>query len=72
MTVSYIIRATVVDIRSDKPQRTDRFLVDSNVWYWYVYNRAFLFGRPYQTNLYPEYVRKAAVVGATLLFAVYH
>jgi hypothetical protein len=31
------VRAQVVDIRADTPKGSDRFLVDTNAWYWLFY-----------------------------------
>jgi hypothetical protein len=62
MTVNYIVRTDVIDIRSDSPRQDDLFLVDSNVWYWTAYTRADLSdARPktYQINDYPTYINRA-------------
>jgi hypothetical protein len=37
MPPTYSVRAAVIDIRTDTPQPTDRFLVDTNVWSWAHY-----------------------------------
>jgi hypothetical protein len=37
MPPMYTVRAAVVDIRTDAPRPTDRFLVDTNVWAWAHY-----------------------------------
>lgn len=34
MAINYNVQADVIDIQRDQPQKTDTFLVDSNVWYW--------------------------------------
>jgi hypothetical protein len=34
------VRANVIDIQRDRPQTGDRFLVDTNVWYWLTYSRS--------------------------------
>jgi len=68
--VNMIVRAVVVDIRSDNPQPDDTFLVDTNVWYWMTYTRASLRTPPplpHQTRHYPNYV-KQALVHARLLW----
>jgi predicted nucleic acid-binding protein len=62
MPVNYQIHAEVVDIRSDAPLPDDRFLVDTNVWFWMAYSRASLTAKPYQMRQYPTYIRQ--VVGA--------
>ena len=55
------VRAKVVDIRTDTPKNTDRFLVDTNAWYWLFYPRASQTSRapqPYQLADYPSYLKK--------------
>lgn len=37
MSVQYQVRAQVVDLRSDQPRASDRFYVDTNVWFWITY-----------------------------------
>lgn len=37
MAVQYQVRAQVVDLRTDRPLATDRFYVDTNVWFWVAY-----------------------------------
>jgi hypothetical protein len=56
------IRANVIDIGCDAPKQDDRFLIDTNVWYWMVYERASLNPSPpqaYQINAYPTYLSTA-------------
>lgn len=70
MAVSQQPGASVVDIRSDQPVQADLFLVDTNVWYWLVYNRAILSPRPpqpYQLQAYRAYVAHALQAEATLV-----
>lgn len=70
MAVIYRIQAEVVDIRKDKPEPADSFLVDSNVWYWVAYPRCSQSGqppRPYQITDYPAYVKQVLGAGARLL-----
>jgi len=62
MPVNYVVRADVIDIRTDTPQPTDEFLVDTNVWYWLVYTRAAMGSSPPRTRQltdYPTYVNQA-------------
>jgi predicted nucleic acid-binding protein len=40
MGVQYAVEADVFDIGHTMPQRSDRFLVDSNVWLWMTYTNA--------------------------------
>lgn len=61
------VRAKVVDIRADTPINTDRFLVDTNAWYWLFYLRASQASnapQPYQLSDYPDYLKKAINVSA--------
>jgi len=56
------VRAQVVDIRTDIPKDTDRFLVDTNAWYWLFYPRASqapTAPHPYQLADYPGYIQQA-------------
>ncbi|TLU87966.1 MAG: PIN domain-containing protein [Chlorobium sp.] len=65
MAINFLIRAEVVDLRSDTPKSEDVFLVDTNVWYWMTYSRASFGAHPpayYQTSHYPGYTN--AVLGA--------
>lgn len=60
--MSLTIRAKVVDIRADTPRASDRFLVDTNVWYWLCYPRASQTPsapQPCQLTNYPAYLKKA-------------
>jgi hypothetical protein len=40
MPVKYSIQANVIDITTDVPKASDKFLVDTNVWYWLTYPAA--------------------------------
>lgn len=56
------VRAQVVDIRADTPKASDRFLVDTNAWYWLFYPRASQTpsaSQPQQLTDYPTYLKKA-------------
>jgi predicted nucleic acid-binding protein len=56
------VRANVIDIQRDRPQTGDRFLVDTNVWYWLTYSRSKDTTNPprdYQITQYPNYINKA-------------
>lgn len=68
MAVNYTIRAEIVDIRSDTPQKDDIFLVDTNVWYWLAYTQASVSSLPYQINNYPPYLNKARSVDSLLFY----
>lgn len=67
--INYQIQAQVVDLKTDKPRRTDRFLVDTNVWYWLTYPRCQLpqkKAKNYQVKIYPNYLKQARKVQAQL------
>jgi predicted nucleic acid-binding protein len=69
MGINYNIQAQVVDITIDLPKSEDRFLVDTNVWYWMTYTRASQRTRPpaqYQSINYPAYTNTALNVGAKI------
>jgi predicted nucleic acid-binding protein len=71
MPVNYAVEAQVVDLRTDHPQPTDRFFVDTNVWFWTVYGRLGLAPapaqpRPNQLRDYPAYLKAALTVGADI------
>jgi hypothetical protein len=63
------VRAEIVDIRPDIPKDTDRFLVDTNAWYWLFYARASQAPNApesYQVADYPTYVKEAIEANASL------
>lgn len=69
MSITYAVKAEVVDIRHDTPQANDAFLVDTNVWYWMTYSRASQADHPPgQSRIvnYPNYVNAALSAGASL------
>lgn len=56
------IRANVVDLGHDTPKSDDKFLVDTNVWYWMAYPNASLnpvAPQAYQVEKYPTYLSSA-------------
>lgn len=56
------VRATVIDIKSDQPKQDDRFLVDTQVWYWLTYTRSEDGTHPpkeYQVEEYPNYIQQS-------------
>jgi hypothetical protein len=67
MAVNYNITANVVDITVDQPQKTDSFVVDSNVWFWFAYTKASMSAYPYQVIDYPAYLKHCLSVGANLI-----
>lgn len=69
MPPQYPVRADVIDIRTDAPQATDEFLVDTNVWCWLVYTRIALGSRPpsqAKVLSYSGYVNQVLTRGAQL------
>jgi hypothetical protein len=63
------VRAQIVDIRADTPNEADRFLVDTNAWYWLFYSRASQTPSapsPQQLGHYPAYIRNAIQAKAAL------
>lgn len=67
MPVNYLIAADVVDITVDKPKKSDTFLVDSNVWFWYAYTKASMGSPAYQISAYPGYLKQCMAVQSTLI-----
>lgn len=65
MPVHYVVQADVVDIRVDKPLKTDVFVVDTNVWFWVAYTKAAPL--PHQRANYPFYLKSTLTVQATIL-----
>ena len=71
MAINYVVRSDVIDIRTDTPQSSDEFLVDTNVWYWMTYTRASLGASPPHTTQltdYPNYINKALGTNSKLHF----
>jgi predicted nucleic acid-binding protein len=69
MSITYTIKADVVDIRKDAPTDEDVFLVDTNVWFWMTYTRASMADqppRPNQLKDYPDYLSQALSAKARL------
>lgn len=62
------IRASVVDITTDTPKSTDKFLVDTNVWLWLYYEPLTLTeagGTKQQAITYPSYYSAAQAARST-------
>jgi len=68
MAVQYAVKAEVVNIQFDTPQKDDIFLVDTNVWYWLTYTQASTSARSYQSNDYSAYLRKIISAKGLLLY----
>lgn len=63
-----VVRAEVIDLRSDLPKPADVFVVDTNVWYWLTYPPATQSAQPYQSQRYPNYLKRAKGIGAHLRY----
>jgi predicted nucleic acid-binding protein len=67
MPPAFHVRAGVIDVRSDAPRPTDRFLVDTNVWAW-VHDPSSRFtssgGIVAQAPVYERYVAQTRLAGA--------
>ncbi|MBI4743082.1 MAG: hypothetical protein HY777_16370 [Betaproteobacteria bacterium] len=64
-----VVRARIVDIRSDTPKDSDIFLADTNAWYWLFYSRASQApsgSQQYQLAGYPAFLKAAIATGSTL------
>ncbi len=68
MAIQYAVKAEVVNIQFDTPQKDDIFLVDTNVWYWLTYTQASTSALPYQINDYPAYLTKIISAQGLLLY----
>jgi hypothetical protein len=72
MTVNLNIQADVIDIRNDIPQKSDIFLVDTNVWFWQTYTNAGFNAKPYtlkKISNYSNYLNLALSNGSTLTYS---
>src|SRR4051812_33608393 len=64
----YVVRASVIDLRTDTPRPTDRFLFDSNLWAWthYLNSGTSVTGQAVpQVTDYLPYVDQVRAAGAT-------
>jgi hypothetical protein len=72
MPINLNILADVIDIRNDIPQKSDIFLVDTNVWFWRTYANAGFNAKPAQRQKrrnYFNYLNLALLNGATLTYS---
>ena len=71
MTIQFDVQADVVNILSDRPQQSDIFLVDTNVWVWQTYPNAKTSSRTAPTKIreYGAYLKAARQNGATLAYS---
>ena len=63
-----VVRAEVIDLRTDSPKANDVFVVDINVWYWLTYAPASHSAQPYQSRQYPNYLKRAKTAGVSLRY----
>ncbi|MEP2446581.1 MAG: hypothetical protein ABJI69_05080 [Balneola sp.] len=72
MSSSFSVKASIFNIRESSPKERDRFLVDTNVWYYLLFPQELIppdgIGG-YQLHFYPEFLAKAKKCGATLYFS---
>ena len=66
MTIDLNVEAQVIDIVSDRPQRSDIFLVDTNVWILQTYPNA---KNSSKIREYGAYLKAARQNGATLAYS---
>jgi len=69
MPINYAVQAQVIDIRTDDPQPTDSFLVDTNIWFWVTYTRASSAPMPPRRSQlvdYPGYLRRCLAAKSRL------
>lgn len=64
-----IIQADIIDIKTDTPQQSDIFFVDTNIWFWQTYPNAAFTAKRYQITDYPNYINKTRQNGATLTYS---
>jgi hypothetical protein len=66
------VRADVIDITADVPQKNDIFLVDTCVWLWQSYSNSTWNSKPdrlIEVGSYLNYLTQAASIGATLTYS---
>jgi predicted nucleic acid-binding protein len=75
MPLNYNVQAQVVDIKSDKPKKEDKFLIDTNALFWYSSTISHFSSFPdsfkpkhYQITKYPTYIHQAILAGSSLLY----
>jgi hypothetical protein len=72
MILDITVQADVIDIKKDAPQKSDIFLVDTNIWLWYSYPNSTTdleLARQESVSSYLSYLIKAASIGATLAYS---
>lgn len=72
MILDLTVQADVIDIRKDAPQKSDIFLIDTNIWLWYSYPNSTTdleLARQEDVSSYLLHLIQAASVGATLAYS---
>jgi hypothetical protein len=67
MIINLNVQSEVIDIRTDRPQQLDIFLVDTNVWVWQTYPNART--SPTKIREYGAYLKTARQNGAVLAYS---
>lgn len=61
----------IFDIKTTMPERSDRYFIDTNVWYWFTYCGSNQFAeentRHYQLTEYPKFIEKILNAGAKII-----
>ena len=65
MAINLIVEAEVVDLMTDTPSVNDQFLVDTNVWIWFVYTQAGAFTKN-RSHYYLAYLNSCSNSDAEL------
>ncbi|OZY39223.1 hypothetical protein CJF43_24095 [Pseudomonas fragi] len=63
--------SNIFNIQGSRPLHTDKYFVDTNVWFWFTYCASKEINTPsrprrYQVEKYPEFIEKALDAGAKL------
>ncbi len=67
MAIAFKVEATVVDLRTDAPKASDKFWVDTNVWFWMTYSSATMDPRRQQQSApYIKYLQHCYRQGCTI------
>lgn len=69
MAIAFKVQATVVDLRTDTPKASDKFWVDTNVWFWMTYPNATMgmdAWRKQQTKPYITFLQQCFKQGSTI------
>lgn len=68
MGIHINVLANIIDITLDIPKPSDKFLVDTNVWFWMTYSRIGVTSgsNHYQVNDYPHYLNQALSISSNI------